>query len=362
MKKNITDILTNKTSLEHSKSVIDDLEREASFNRGFYYYNQQSYFLFEPKSKSFTRNGEAINAWLSTGIHNGSNNTDLFSVNNSNNNSPTLLNKNNRLGVTFNGNYMKQNKLGYAHGKIVNLYIVYELKNRRVDNPDFTVQNGLSGPVKITKNANTSHYKYEGYGICFDGESSFSFGNRIDAKNVIIFGVNTSNSSHSTNKTQNIYVLGKDFVQGINNTTIYAEKIHKTNFIEQSKKFVLPLHYNGHNSYLFVNGTQELKIKSSINYLDRNLFCVGNISSDWSLTNGTKTGLYGNVYEFAIDYVTLSGVRTIYDIHRYLMKKKIYKMLNLIKKNNIINCFSTISLWILFIVKKSRMCCKKSNY
>ena len=119
MKKNITDILNAKTSLEHSKSVIDDLEREASFNRGFYYYNQQSYFLFEPKSKSFAKNGEVIHAWLSTGIHNDSNNTDLFSVNNSNNNSPTLLNKNNRLGVTFNGNYMKQNKLGYTHGKLL---------------------------------------------------------------------------------------------------------------------------------------------------------------------------------------------------------------------------------------------------
>ena len=79
----------------------------------------------------------------------------MFSVNNSNNNSLTLLNKNNRLDVTFNKNYMKKNKLGYAHGKIVNLYIVYELKNRRVDNPDFTVQNGLFGALKITKNVST---------------------------------------------------------------------------------------------------------------------------------------------------------------------------------------------------------------
>ena len=78
----------------------------------------------------------------------------MFSVNNSNNNSQTLLNKNNRLGVTFNGNYVKQNKLGYADGKIVNLDIVYELKNRRVDSRDFTVQNGLFGAVKITKNVN----------------------------------------------------------------------------------------------------------------------------------------------------------------------------------------------------------------
>ena len=83
----------------------------------------------------------------------------------------------------------------------------------------------------------------------------------------------------------------------------------------------MSLHYNGDNSYLFVNGSQELKFKSSVNYLDRNLLCAGNISSDWSLTNGTKTGLYGNVYEFAADYVGINGVKTIYDIHRYLMKK-----------------------------------------
>ena len=42
VKKNITDILNATTSLDHNKSVIDDLEREVSFNRGFYYYNQQS--------------------------------------------------------------------------------------------------------------------------------------------------------------------------------------------------------------------------------------------------------------------------------------------------------------------------------
>ena len=93
VKKNIADIVTAKNSLLHNKSVQDDLEREASFNRGFYYYksvqddlereasfnrgfyyyNQQSYFLFEPISKSFTRNGGAIHAWVSTGIHNDSN-------------------------------------------------------------------------------------------------------------------------------------------------------------------------------------------------------------------------------------------------------------------------------------------------
>ena len=51
VKKNITDIATTKNSLLHNKSILDDSEREASFNRGFYYYNQQFYFLFERKSK-----------------------------------------------------------------------------------------------------------------------------------------------------------------------------------------------------------------------------------------------------------------------------------------------------------------------
>ena len=168
---------------------------------------------------------------------------------------------------------MKQYKLGYAHGTVVNIYIVYELKNRRIDNTDFTVLNGLLGAVKVTKNPDTCQYGYKGYGICFDFVGSFTSGNINNGRNVIIFGVDTSSSIHSANKTQNIYAMGKDFLQGINGTTIYAEKIYKANFTQSNKKFVLSLHYNGNSSYLFVNGNQELKFKSSVNYLDRNLLC-----------------------------------------------------------------------------------------
>ena len=51
------------------------------------------------------------------------------------------------------------------------------------------------------------------------------------------------------------------------------------------------------------------------------VFCIGNFSSDWSSDESTKTGLYGNIYDFAIDYEPLSGLKIIFDIHRYLMKK-----------------------------------------
>ena len=58
-----------------------------------------------------------------------------------------------------------------------------------------------------------------------------------------------------------------------------------------------------------------------MNHRDRNLLYVGNISSDWTVSEATKTGLYGNVYDFAVDYVRINGVKKKYDIHMYLMKK-----------------------------------------
>ena len=69
-------------------------------------------------------------------------------------------------------------------------------------------------------------------------------------------------STRATNRANNIYVLGDLFIQGINDTTIYVEKVYSKNFTKPGKKFVLSLHYNSNNSYLFVNGTQELKFKA----------------------------------------------------------------------------------------------------
>ena len=83
---------------------------------------------------------------------------------------------------------------------------------------------------------------------------------------ILIFGVDESSLVHSNNKANNIYVMGDGIVQGINDTTLYAEKTYSQNFTQPSKKFVLSLHYNGDDSYLFVNGKQELQlnVKQSI--------------------------------------------------------------------------------------------------
>ena len=97
--------------------------------------------------------------------------------------------------------------------------------------------------------------------------------------------------------------------------------MYKTDFTQQDKKFVLSLLYNGDDSYLFVNGVQQLRFKTKNSEIKRVPLSLGNISADFSNTNQTKTGLYGYVYDFAEDYVPFSSVGTIYDIHRYLMAK-----------------------------------------
>ena len=133
-----------------------------------------------------------------------------------------------KISVKFSGNYAKENKSIYPVKPLVNIYIVCSLdpiSNTR--NIDFTTQNCLFGAVKLTKDVNTSNYQYKVYGMCFDEGNEFSIGNTVKGGNVIIFGCDVSFSRHSTNKTNNIYVLGKDFIQGINGTTIYAEKIYK---------------------------------------------------------------------------------------------------------------------------------------
>ena len=66
--------------------------------------------------------------------------------------------------------------------------------------------------MEITKNANTSKYKYKGNGICFDKGGSFSEGSINSGRNILIFGVHKSSLLHSNNKANNIYVIGKDFV------------------------------------------------------------------------------------------------------------------------------------------------------
>ena len=216
--------------------------------------------------------------------------------------------------VHLSGNHFQHNKADVLNNFGVNIYCVYKLDPISSSRDGtFTVQNALFGAIKITKNADTSKYKYKGYGICFDEGGSFSKGNISNGKNGLV---------HANNKANNIYVMGDLFLKGINDTTLYAEKIYSQNFTQPYKKFVLSLLYNNNDdSYLFVNGKQELKFKAKTRQILMKKLCIGNLSDEWTTSESEKTGLYGNIYDFIVDYKRSAGVKAIYDMHRYLMTK-----------------------------------------
>ena len=99
-----------------------------------------------------------------------------------------------------------------------------------------------------------------------------------------------------------------------------AEKIYSINFTVTKKKFCLSLHYNGANSYLFVNGTEIYKFKAKNSEFVATPLFLGNISKDWSVDNMKKTGFNAYAYDFSSHYdaIAFDGIK---DIHKYLMKK-----------------------------------------
>ena len=179
--------------------------------------------------------------------------------------------------------------------------------------------------MQITKNTDTSKYDYKGHGICFDERSEFGltiteggFAHTKDARNVSVFGADMNFSVHKTNRANHIYVMGTGLTQGIHDTTLYAEKNFYRNFTDPGKQFMLSLHYNGDDSYLFVNGRQELKFKSKTDQLVKEKLCIVNLSDQWDTSESEKTGLYGSIYDFVVDYEQIVGVKAIYDMHWYL--------------------------------------------
>ena len=60
------------------------------------------------------------------------------------------------------------------------------------------------------------------------------------------------------------------------------------NFTVTKKKFCLSLHYNGANSYFFVNGIEIYKFKAKDSEIVAPPLCLGNISKDWLTDNMKK--------------------------------------------------------------------------
>ena len=332
-KKNASDILTLENQLKQKEDTINENERGLSFNRGFFYYLQQSHFVYEYRTYSFNYTNNRVSGWKSAGVFNYPDDDNMKDIENTKINLPELKNDG-RMYVYLQGNYFKQNSLLNTNKVIstgiINIYCVYKLHPIASSrDTSFTIQDALFGVMQITKNAtDNSKNNYKGYGICFDEGSQFGHtrteGGRTyttNGRNVLIFGADMSFSVHRANRANYVYVMGDGPIQGFHDTALYAEKKYFRNFTEPNVKFVLSLHYNGNDSYLFVNGREELKFKAKNDQIISEKICLGNLSDQWTTSESEKTGLYGNIYDFVVDFKQIVGVKTIHDMHRYLMVK-----------------------------------------
>ena len=303
-KNNASDILAVKNKLQQKEYIINKNERGLSFNRGFFLYTDQSYLKYECKigSFGFGLTSTDITEWKLTGIYNHSSDSNMNAVADTKTNLPNFKNDG-RMHVYLSGNHFQQNVAGIPNNdNVINIYCVYKLDPiASTRDTSFTTQDALFGAMQITKNATDSDKNnYQGYGICFDERSQFGHtmaeGGRThitNGRNVLIFGADMSFSVHATNKANHIYLMGDGLTQGINDTTIYAEKIYFRNFTEPNVKFVLSLHYNGDDSYLFVNGRQELKFKCKTDQLVKEKLCIGNLSDQWTASETEKNRVIG---------------------------------------------------------------------
>ena len=79
------------------------------------------------------------------------------------------------------------------------------------------------------------------------------------------------------------------------------------------------MHYNGANSCLFVNGTWINRFIAKDSEINAIPLCLENFSKDLCVGDMKKTGFYGYVHDFSVDYDAIA-VDDLLDILKYLMK------------------------------------------
>ena len=95
-------------------------------------------------------------------------------------------------------------------------------------------------------------------------------------------------SVHVDNKGKDILILCEEPTQGLDDTTLTAEAKYPIIFTQSRKRFVLSLHYNGSNSFLFVNATKVYQFKVNTSDIKDYALYLGNVSNDFEITNMKK--------------------------------------------------------------------------
>ena len=182
------------------KNKLKKLKKiDSSYFRGKSYFEDdctQNYLVFQPMHKYFKNigNTDNISEWKSRGLYNEVIKPPDNAL------APELIYSGKRVYVKFNGSCLKQDKIRFNHGKILNIYIVCALKSTLNNDQDIILEKCLFGAVKLTKNTDISKYKYFGYGIGLDGKGAFSHPSGGFGNNAIIFGVDMWSSKHVNDK------------------------------------------------------------------------------------------------------------------------------------------------------------------
>ena len=142
-------------------------------------------------------NTNYISLWKSKGLSDESFKPSTTSDNSLN---PALNYYGTKTRVKFTGSCLKQSKISYNHGKVVNIYSVYELGASNSHLYDPKIKNCLFGAVTLTKNTDIDKYGCSGYGIGFDRRGSVSFPGGGFGENIIILGADMSSFIHIDNK------------------------------------------------------------------------------------------------------------------------------------------------------------------
>ena len=104
-----------------------------------------------------------------------------------------------KIKVKFNGSFLRQTKVAFTHGKVVNIFMVYELVGLALTLMILHLKNCLFGAATLIKNADFDKYEYLVMELVLIKKSSFSFSDSGFGQKVLIFGVHMSSSAHIDN-------------------------------------------------------------------------------------------------------------------------------------------------------------------
>ena len=260
LKTNVAEIKKKVDDIDVDKiDFIDELQGKNYIEDSYLYFKLEQRYL---ETSKLTKTN--VFSWKSVGL------SDEKIKSSGETYSPTLPFDKEKKYLTFNSDILAQEKIVYNHESVVNIYVVYTLlywPNSTID----CLKNCLFGAIAFYR-------KWSGYGLAFGIKDYVHTESGKNAKNLVILCVDTSDDDKTTEN--NILVLGKGSVSITRTETIKAKKEIKTNCTITNEKFVLSLHYNGDDSYLFVNGIGQYRFKEKSTEIKPRKLCLVGFSDD----------------------------------------------------------------------------------